>query len=871
MTNDGAPQRQTRNRHRSEPPLYDARYEHDACGVGFVADAGGASHSRVLALALGGLGALGHRGAFAADGASSDGAGVLLPLTPSLVRLLDPDGIAGDRPGVLTVFAPARRRAAGPAANPRSIVAAALAAEGLGAPQWRTVPVEPDALGRVAAASLPEILQALVPRPDGVSDPEFELALACARRRADASARSAGLDGVRGGLGVVEDRRLQGPRRRRPPRPPVPRPRVAGRPPVRPVPPALRHQHAARVVARPAVRVRRPQRRDQHGARQPRGDPRPARRRGRLLAPPGRGRPPPRGRSPPLAGRLGLALARRGARAAGRDRLVARDRAARPGARGARPAPDAAPRRRRLPPPGRRIRRAVGRPGRVRVQRRPPGRRAARPQRPAAGGVVDHRRSPGRRRVRGGRGAARPGEIVRTGRLAPGELLLVDPAAGRVLTDADAKSWVLRRLPLHDAPREVFADAEGPTGVQVSEPAADAAAGDRGSGARGRRRDDPRPALPVRAGRREAAPRRADDGARRARAAVEHGRRHAARRAGARHASRQRPPPPGVRAGHQPADRPRARAGGHGPPDGARPPAGVPGRDARGRRDRPGRTAGGRRPRRAARRGPRPLPGAAPGRAPARRDVAGRQRRCRARGRARPALRRRARRRPRGRRRSSSCPMPPPRSTDPADSPSRPSSPRAPCTPPSPRPACAAGPTSWSTPGTCSTSTGSRWSWPPGPGVVHPRLLLALAREQAGSRGAEELSEHDAVGNMLAALDAGLRKVLARMGISTVASYVGGQLFETLELGARHRGPLLPRRAAWPGAPRGRRPRRRPARSGSRRRGRSRPPSARTGSPTPASPASAATASSTCTARRTRRRSRRSPRPTTRRRASTRP
>ena len=155
MTNDGAPQRQTRNRHRSEPPLYDARYEHDACGVGFVADAGGASHSRVLALALGGLGALGHRGAFAADGASSDGAGVLLPLTPSLVRLLDPDGIAGDRPGVLTVFAPARRRAVGPAANPRSIVAAALAAEGLGAPAWRAVPVEPDALGRVAAASLP--------------------------------------------------------------------------------------------------------------------------------------------------------------------------------------------------------------------------------------------------------------------------------------------------------------------------------------------------------------------------------------------------------------------------------------------------------------------------------------------------------------------------------------------------------------------------------------------------------------------------------------------------------------------------------------------------------------------------------------------
>ncbi len=49
-------------------PLYEARFEHDACGVGFVADAGGRSRERVLPLALAGLAALGHRGAFGADG-----------------------------------------------------------------------------------------------------------------------------------------------------------------------------------------------------------------------------------------------------------------------------------------------------------------------------------------------------------------------------------------------------------------------------------------------------------------------------------------------------------------------------------------------------------------------------------------------------------------------------------------------------------------------------------------------------------------------------------------------------------------------------------------------------------------------------------
>jgi glutamate synthase domain-containing protein 1 len=64
------------HRRCSKTPLYDPRFEHDACGVGFVADAGGRSRARVLPLALAGLAALAHRGAFGADGESSDGAGV---------------------------------------------------------------------------------------------------------------------------------------------------------------------------------------------------------------------------------------------------------------------------------------------------------------------------------------------------------------------------------------------------------------------------------------------------------------------------------------------------------------------------------------------------------------------------------------------------------------------------------------------------------------------------------------------------------------------------------------------------------------------------------------------------------------------------
>ena len=58
--------------------------------------------------------------------------------------------------------------------------------------------------------------------------------------------------------------------------------------------------------------------------------------------------------------------------------------------------------------------------------------------------------------------------------------------------------------------------------------------------------------------------------------------------------------------------------------------------------------------------------------------------------------------------------------------------------------------------------------------VVRPWLAIRLAAEVAGTRGAEEMSVPDAVGNLLDAFEAGLRKTLARMGISAVASYAGG-------------------------------------------------------------------------------------------------
>jgi glutamate synthase domain-containing protein 2/glutamate synthase domain-containing protein 1/glutamate synthase domain-containing protein 3 len=170
-------------------PLYDPRLEHDACGIGFVADAGGRSRDRVLPLALAGLGALGHRGAFAADGETSDGAGVGLPLDPALVAMIAPG--AGDRPGIVALFLPRASRAR---SRSRRIVDEALVGEGLGQPAWRDVPVRPEALGAEAAATLPFVAHAIVRRPPRASSARFELGLVLAARRIESAARASGLE-----------------------------------------------------------------------------------------------------------------------------------------------------------------------------------------------------------------------------------------------------------------------------------------------------------------------------------------------------------------------------------------------------------------------------------------------------------------------------------------------------------------------------------------------------------------------------------------------------------------------------------------------------------------------------------------------------
>src|SRR5580704_19093630 len=69
----------------AQPSLLDERFDHDSCGVGFVATVDAVPSHEILQQALTALGRLAHRGATAADGKSSDGVGVMTAIPRSLL------------------------------------------------------------------------------------------------------------------------------------------------------------------------------------------------------------------------------------------------------------------------------------------------------------------------------------------------------------------------------------------------------------------------------------------------------------------------------------------------------------------------------------------------------------------------------------------------------------------------------------------------------------------------------------------------------------------------------------------------------------------------------------------------------------------
>ena len=176
--------------------LYDPAFEHDACGVGLITNIKGESSHNIVRMGLDMLLNLSHRGAVGADPETGDGAGILMQVPHAYYKPLCAD--AG-------IHLPsAGQYAVGMLYTPRDnpgrcmeIFEKALRDEDFRILGWRCVPTDPQAVGVTARTTVPEVMQVFVQNP-GLEYISFERQLYIARRVAENAALKEG--------GLVADR-----------------------------------------------------------------------------------------------------------------------------------------------------------------------------------------------------------------------------------------------------------------------------------------------------------------------------------------------------------------------------------------------------------------------------------------------------------------------------------------------------------------------------------------------------------------------------------------------------------------------------------------------------------------------------------------
>ena len=175
--------------------LYSAEDEHSSCGVGLVVSVDGTRSRAVVEAGITALKAIWHRGAVDADGKTGDGAGIHVQIP---VRFFyDQIERTGHEPrrnelvAVGQVFLP--RTDFGAQETCRTIVEAEVLRMGYYIYGWRHVPVDVSCLGEKANATRPEIEQIIISNSKGVDEETFERELYVIRRRIEKAAVAAGV------------------------------------------------------------------------------------------------------------------------------------------------------------------------------------------------------------------------------------------------------------------------------------------------------------------------------------------------------------------------------------------------------------------------------------------------------------------------------------------------------------------------------------------------------------------------------------------------------------------------------------------------------------------------------------------------------
>lgn len=165
--------------------LYAPDFEHDACGVAMVADLSGRRNHGIVSRALTALLRLEHRGARGAEDNTGDGAGILIQIPDEFFRAVagfELPSAGGYAAG--TAFLPVDRAAADAAV---AKIDALAAEEGLRVLGWRDLPTDPAKadLGPSALAAMPGFRQLFVAGVDGETGLDLERKAFCLRKRAE--------------------------------------------------------------------------------------------------------------------------------------------------------------------------------------------------------------------------------------------------------------------------------------------------------------------------------------------------------------------------------------------------------------------------------------------------------------------------------------------------------------------------------------------------------------------------------------------------------------------------------------------------------------------------------------------------------------
>ena len=165
--------------------LYETRYEHDACGIGAVVNINGRQDHSILEYGQQILVNLTHRGAAGSDETTGDGAGILFQIPHEFfVATCDELGFSLPEPlayGVGMIFGPKDAELRGKC---DAVLEEALAHYGVRTLGWRDVPTNPECLGKLALEAEPSIKQILVDGA-GFENEELERRLYVARKRAE--------------------------------------------------------------------------------------------------------------------------------------------------------------------------------------------------------------------------------------------------------------------------------------------------------------------------------------------------------------------------------------------------------------------------------------------------------------------------------------------------------------------------------------------------------------------------------------------------------------------------------------------------------------------------------------------------------------